>query len=58
MKIHEMHFEHYLSANTETSLHPALTEMYQKFPEKITDLKNLLFYKRVFIFQSHNKTCT
>ncbi len=39
-----MHFEHYLSANTETSLHPVLTEMYKKFPEKITDLKNLLFY--------------
>ena len=39
-----MHFEHYLAANNETSLHPALTEMYKKFPEKISDLKNLLFY--------------
>jgi len=44
MKYHEMHFEHYLSANNENSLHPTLTEIYKKFPEKIVDLKNLIFY--------------
>ena len=44
MKIHEIHFDHYLSANNENSLHPTLTEMYKKFPEKLVDLKNMIFY--------------
>lgn len=44
MKISEMHFEHYLSANNENSLHPNLNEMYKKFPEKLPELKNLIFY--------------
>jgi hypothetical protein len=44
MKIHEIHFEHYLSANNENSLHPTLTELYKKFPDKLCDLKNLIFY--------------
>jgi len=44
MKINEMHFEHYLAANNENSLHPTLNEMYTKFPDKLVDIKNLLFY--------------
>jgi hypothetical protein len=44
MKFHETHFEHYLTANNENSLHPTLTELYKKFPEKLSDLKNLIFY--------------
>ena len=44
MKFHEIHFEHYLNANSENSLHPNLTELYKKFPEKLADLKNLIFY--------------
>lgn len=44
MKINETHFEHYLNANSENSLHPNLTELYKKFPEKLSDLKNLIFY--------------
>jgi len=39
-----MHFEHYLSTNNENSLHPNLSEMYKKFPEKLPELKNLIFY--------------
>ncbi len=44
MKFHETHFEHYLNANNENSLHPNLTELYKKFPEKLSDLRNLIFY--------------
>lgn len=44
MKLFETHFEHYLSANSENSLHPALTELYKQFPDKIQNLKNLIFY--------------
>ena len=44
MKFHETHFEHYLNANNENSLHPTLTELYKKFPDKLTDLRNLVFY--------------
>jgi hypothetical protein len=44
MKFHEIHFENYLNANSENSLHPNLTELYKKFPEKLADLKNLIFY--------------
>ena len=44
MKFYETHFEDYLSANSENSLHPSLGELYKKFPKKISDLKNLIFY--------------
>lgn len=44
MKFHETHFEHYLNANSENSLHPSLTELYNKFPDKLADLRNLIFY--------------
>jgi hypothetical protein len=44
MKFHEMHFEHYLQANNENSLHPTLALAYKKFPPKLANLKNLIFY--------------
>ena len=44
MKFYETHFEDYISANNEKSLHPALSETYKKFPAKLTELKNLIFY--------------
>ena len=44
MKLSETHFEHYLSAHNTNSLHPTLTELYKSFPDKFTDLKNLIFY--------------
>jgi hypothetical protein len=44
MKFHETHFEHYLSAHQENSLHPTLNLAYKKFPLKIANLKNLIFY--------------
>ena len=44
MQFHETHFDHYLNAHAENSLHPALALTYKKFPPKITNLKNLIFY--------------
>ena len=44
MQFHETHFDHYLNAHTENSLHPALALTYKKFPPKIANLKNLIFY--------------
>jgi hypothetical protein len=44
MKFHETHFEHYLTAHQENSLHSSLTLAYKKFPSKIANLKNLIFY--------------
>jgi hypothetical protein len=44
MQFHETHFDHYLNAHAENSLHPALALTYKKFPAKIANLKNLIFY--------------
>lgn len=44
MKFHETHFDHYLSAHQENSLHSTLNLAYKKFPSKIANLKNLIFY--------------
>jgi hypothetical protein len=44
MKIQESHFEHYLNGFNNKTLHPLLLKKYNKFPEKITDLKNMIFY--------------
>jgi len=44
MKLHETHFEHYLNAQAENSLHPNLALAYKKFPPKLANLKNLIFY--------------
>jgi hypothetical protein len=44
MKIQESHFEHYLNGYNKKTLHPTLSKIYDKFPEKISDLKNIIFY--------------
>lgn len=44
MKLHETHFDHYLNHHNENSLHPSLTLAYKKFPPKLAQLKNLIFY--------------
>jgi hypothetical protein len=42
MKFHETHFEEYI--NVKENLHPKLEKIFNKFPKKIIDLKNLIFY--------------
>lgn len=44
MKISETRFEEYLSGNQEENLHPKLDKMINRFPEKLHDLKNIIFY--------------
>jgi DNA polymerase III delta prime subunit len=44
MKFHETHFEEYIISNTKENLHPKMDKIYQKFPKKLSDLKNLIFY--------------
>ena len=44
MQFHETHFDHYLNAHQENSLHPALTVAYNQFPPKLANLKNIIFY--------------
>jgi len=43
MKFHETHFEEYIN-NTKENLHPKLEKTFSKFPKKIQELKNLIFY--------------
>jgi hypothetical protein len=44
MKFHESHFEEYISSAQKQNLHPSLDKILKKFPNKIQDLKNLIFY--------------
>jgi DNA polymerase III delta prime subunit len=44
MKFYESHFEEYLSATSKINLHPKLTKIYDNFPKKFTDLKNIIFF--------------
>ena len=44
MKFYETHFEDYISENNRINLHPKLDRLYEKFPNTIQDLKNLIFY--------------
>jgi hypothetical protein len=44
MKFHGTHFEEYIVSNQKEDLHPKMNKIYQKFPSKIADLRNLLFY--------------
>ena len=41
MKYYETHFEEYVQ---KVSLHPKLDKIYKKFPAKLCDLKNLIFF--------------
>jgi DNA polymerase III delta prime subunit len=42
MKFLETHFEEYI--NVKDNLHPKLEKIFNKFPKKLIDLKNLIFY--------------
>ena len=44
MKFHETHFEEYITANQKDDLHPKLDKIFSKFPKKINELRNLIFY--------------
>lgn len=44
IKFYETHFEEYNNESINKNLHPKLEKMYEKFPTKINDLKNLIFY--------------
>ena len=44
MKFYETHFEEYTTENARVNLHPKLNKFYEKFPNNINELKNLIFY--------------
>jgi hypothetical protein len=44
MKFLETHFEEYIQASQKQNLHPKLDKILQKFPSKIQDFKNVIFY--------------
>jgi hypothetical protein len=44
MKFYETHFEEYISENNRFNLHEKLEKIYKKFPNKFSELKNLIFY--------------
>jgi Cdc6-like AAA superfamily ATPase len=44
MKFYETHFEEYILSAQKENLHPKLHKIYNKFPPKLQDFKNLLFY--------------
>ena len=44
MKLNDNRFEDYLILNDETSLHPKLNKIYDKLPDKISDLRNVIFF--------------
>lgn len=41
---HICHFDDYLQKHKKHSMHPKITELYNKFPNTIHNLKNLIFY--------------
>jgi hypothetical protein len=44
MKFYETHFEEYINENNRVNFHPKLDKIYDKFPKKIHELKNLIFF--------------
>jgi hypothetical protein len=44
MKFLETHFDDYIVSNKKCSLHPKLNKLYESFPSKIENLKNIIFY--------------
>ena len=44
MKYYETHFEEYINENKRFDLHPKLNVIFNKFPKKIDELKNVIFY--------------
>ena len=44
MKFYETHFEEYINEIHKYNLHPKLEKIYDTFPSKIQDFKNVIFY--------------
>jgi len=44
MKFQETHFEEYTNSNILSNLHPKIDKILNKFPKKINNLKNVIFY--------------
>lgn len=44
MKYYETHFEEYITENQKINLHPKLENVLVKFPKKLEELKNVIFY--------------
>lgn len=44
MKFLETHFEEYIQSCQNNNLHPKLDKVFNKFPNKIQELKNIIFY--------------
>jgi len=44
MKFYETHYEDYLNAVKVFNLHPELTPYFERLPEHLADLKNMVFY--------------
>jgi hypothetical protein len=44
MKFYETHFEDYISSVEKYNLHPEISRHYNRFPKKIGDLENIIFY--------------
>lgn len=44
MKLSKTHFEEYLSANEKQDLHPSLNVIYNKLPNNINELPNIILY--------------
>lgn len=44
MKFYETHFEEYILSTQKENLHPKLNKIYNKFPSKLQNFKNLIFY--------------
>jgi len=44
MKFYETHFEEYIQESNRVNLHPKLDKIFKKFPKKIQDLKNIIFF--------------
>jgi hypothetical protein len=44
MKFYETHFEEYIAENSKINLHSKTNKIYNNFPNKLCELKNLIFY--------------
>ena len=44
MKISDSSFESYLKNINKYNLHPKITDIYDCYPEKLSDIKNIIFY--------------
>ncbi len=44
MKFFETHFEEYIQSLTKYNLHPEMPSIYNSFPDKLSNLQNIIFY--------------